>query len=73
MQPLAFMIAFSVFVGIIAPKFEPIWPDPVPYLKAAGDKGGDDADGTGVSKVGYGTDDSQLGGPFIGDDSIVFQ
>ncbi len=73
MRPLAIMIALSVILGIIAPKFEPIWPDPVPYLKAAGDKGGDDGGGNGVSKVGYGTDDSRLGGPFIGDDSIVFQ
>ncbi|MEH7250992.1 transglutaminaseTgpA domain-containing protein [Neobacillus niacini] len=73
MRPLVLMIAFSVIVGIISPKFEPIWPDPVPYLKAAGNKGGDDVNGSGVSKVGYGTDDSRLGGPFIGDDSIVFQ
>jgi transglutaminase-like putative cysteine protease len=73
MRPLVLMIAVSVLVGIIAPKFEPIWPDPVPYLKAAGNKGGEDVSGTGVSKVGYGTDDSRLGGPFIGDDSIVFR
>ncbi|NWQ43586.1 transglutaminase [Bacillus sp. EB106-08-02-XG196] len=73
MRPLVLMIAFSVIIGIVAPKFEPIWPDPVPYLQAAGNKGGDDANGTGVSKVGYGTDDTQLGGPFIGDDSIVFK
>jgi transglutaminase-like putative cysteine protease len=72
-RPLVIMIAFSVIVGIIAPKFEPIWPDPVPYLKAAGNKGGEDEIGTGVSKVGYGSDDSQLGGPFIGDNSIVFR
>jgi transglutaminase-like putative cysteine protease len=73
MRPLVIMIAFSVIVGFAAPKFQPIWPDPVPYIKAAGDKGGDDKIGTGVSKVGYGTDDSQLGGPFIGDNSIVFR
>jgi transglutaminase-like putative cysteine protease len=73
MRPLVIMIAFSVIVGIIAPKFEPIWPDPVPYLKAAGNKGGDDEIGNGVAKVGYGSDDSQLGGPFIGDNSIVFR
>jgi hypothetical protein len=73
MRPLVLMIAVSVLVGIIAPKFEPIWPDPVPYLKAAGNKGGEDVSGTGVSKVGYGTDDSRLGGPFIGDDSVVFR
>ncbi|MEH7012619.1 transglutaminaseTgpA domain-containing protein [Neobacillus niacini] len=73
MRPLVLMIAFSVIVGIVAPKFEPIWPDPVPYLKAAGNKGGEEGIGTGVAKVGYGTDDSRLGGPFIGDDSIVFR
>lgn len=73
MRPLVVMIAISVIVGIIAPKFEPIWPDPVPYLKAAGNKGGDDGVGKGIARVGYGTDDSQLGGPFIGDDSIVFR
>jgi transglutaminase-like putative cysteine protease len=73
MRPLVIMIAFSVIVGFAAPKFQPIWPDPVPYIKAAGDKGGDDKIGTGVSKVGYGTDDSQLGGPFIGDNSVVFR
>ncbi|MEH7272992.1 DUF4129 domain-containing transglutaminase family protein [Neobacillus vireti] len=73
MRPLVLMIVFSVIVGIISPKFAPIWPDPVPFLKAAADKGGEDKAGTGVGKVGYGADDSQLGGPFIGDDSVVFQ
>lgn len=73
MRPLVILIAFSVIVGIIAPKFQPIWPDPVPFLKAAANKGGEEEIGTGVAKVGYGTDDSRLGGPFIGDDSIVFR
>jgi transglutaminase-like putative cysteine protease len=73
MRPLVLMITFSVFVGMISPKFAPIWPDPVPYLKAASNKGGEDVAGNGISKVGYGTDDSRLGGPFIGDDSIVFR
>ncbi|MFS0779867.1 transglutaminaseTgpA domain-containing protein [Neobacillus sp. 3P2-tot-E-2] len=73
LRPLIIMIAFSVIIGIISPKFAPIWPDPVPYLKAAGNKGGEDGVGKGIAKVGYGTDDSRLGGPFIGDDSIVFR
>ncbi|WHY01027.1 transglutaminaseTgpA domain-containing protein [Neobacillus sp. DY30] len=73
MRPLVLMIAFSVIIGIIAPKFAPIWPDPVPYLKAASNKGGEEGPGNGIAKVGYGTDDSRLGGPFIGDDSIVFR
>ncbi|WP_419954629.1 transglutaminase TgpA family protein [Neobacillus niacini] len=73
MRPLVFMIAFSVITGIIAPKFAPIWPDPVPYLKAASKNDREDGPGNGIAKVGYGTDDSRLGGPFIGDDSIVFR
>ncbi|MFP7299892.1 DUF3488 and DUF4129 domain-containing transglutaminase family protein [Neobacillus niacini] len=73
MRPLVLMIAFSVILGIVAPKFEPIWPDPVPYLQAAGNKDGENPNGKGVSKVGYGTDDTKLGGPFIGDDSTVFK
>nr|WP_263323780.1 DUF3488 and transglutaminase-like domain-containing protein [Neobacillus sp. Marseille-Q6967] len=73
MRPLAIMIIISVVAGISAPKLDPIWPDPVPYLKAAANKGGDEGSGSGVSRVGYGTNDSQLGGPFIGDDSVVFR
>lgn len=73
MRPLALMIVLSVLIGIAAPKLEPIWPDPVPYLKAAGNKGGEDGSGRGIARVGYGTNDEQLGGPFLGDDSIVFQ
>ncbi|WP_462412721.1 transglutaminase TgpA family protein [Neobacillus sp. Marseille-QA0830] len=71
--PLAGMIALSVFIGIAAPKAAPIWPDPVPYLKTAANKGGNDGGNTGISRIGYGTNDEQLGGPFIGDDNPVFQ
>lgn len=71
MVPLVIMVSLSVIVGIAAPKAAPIWPDPVPYLKAAGNKGGGDGIG-GISRIGYGTNDSRLGGPFIGDDTTVF-
>lgn len=67
MAPLIGMIAISVTVGFAAPKAEPIWPDPVPYLKSYSENSG------GGQRVGYGTDDSQLGGPFIGDDRVVFR
>lgn len=73
MRPLALMITFSVLMGIAAPKLEPIWPDPVPYLKAAGNKGGEDGNGQGVARVGYGSNDEQLGGPFLADDRVVFR
>lgn len=67
MIPLLSMIAFSVAVGFIAPKADPIWPDPVPYIKSYSENSG------GVNRVGYGEDDSKLGGPFIGDDQLVFR
>lgn len=70
MIPLAIMISISVLLGLAAPKANPIWPDPVPYLTAAQNKGGDD--GKGPNRIGYGTNDEHLGGPFIGDDTPVF-
>ncbi|MBT2719736.1 transglutaminaseTgpA domain-containing protein [Bacillus sp. ISL-46] len=71
MVPLARMIAFSVFLGIVVPKAEPIWPDPVPYLTANNDKV-PERNLSGVHRIGYGTNDSALGGPFIGDNNPVF-
>ncbi|MED1470039.1 transglutaminase TgpA family protein [Bacillus salipaludis] len=72
MIPLAGMIAFSVLVGIAAPKAAPIWPDPVPYLK--GDKKYNiDDKGGGIQRIGYGSNDAQLGGPFLGDNKTVFR
>ncbi|MDQ0202196.1 transglutaminase TgpA family protein [Neobacillus ginsengisoli] len=71
MVPLLVMIALSVLVGITAPKAAPVWPDPVPYLQAANSKS--DRNGkSGPQRIGYGTNDSALGGPFIGDNKPVF-
>ncbi|MBM7588394.1 transglutaminase-like putative cysteine protease [Bacillus pakistanensis] len=67
--PLVFMVGVSSTFALAGPKADPIWPDPVPFLQSFADGAG----GTGVSKIGYGTDDTALGGPFIGDDSVVFQ
>jgi transglutaminase-like putative cysteine protease len=72
MAPLAGMIALSVLIGMVAPKAGPIWPNPVPYLQAANIAQNVDGNG-GTRTIGYGTDDSQLGGPFLGNDDPVFQ
>jgi transglutaminase-like putative cysteine protease len=70
MAPLTILIAFSVLVGLAAPKAAPIWPDPVPYLTSAKDG----ANGqSSIRKIGYGEDDTHLGGSFIGDKSTVFK
>ncbi|WP_226679425.1 transglutaminase TgpA family protein [Mesobacillus jeotgali] len=70
MIPLVAMIVLSVGIGYAAPKADPIWPDPVPFITSYNEDSGDGKGG--VKKVGYGTDDSALGGPFIGDDRVVF-
>ncbi|WP_144555532.1 transglutaminase domain-containing protein [Bacillus sp. X1(2014)] len=72
MVPLAVMVLLSVVVGIAAPKAAPIWPDPVPYLTANNDKVPEDK-ASSVNRIGYGTNDAELGGPFIGDNTRVFQ
>jgi hypothetical protein len=73
MVPLAGMIAFSVLIGIAVPKAAPIWPDPVPFFTTANNKGGENGNGnSGLKRIGYGSNDSTLGGPFIGDDNPVF-
>ncbi|PTY77995.1 hypothetical protein B5V89_12360 [Heyndrickxia sporothermodurans] len=76
MVPLSVMIIGSIFIALIAPKASPIWPDPVPYLKsyAGADKNGNkEGIRSSVKKVGYRVDDSKLGGPFEGDDTVVFR
>ncbi|HEU4963289.1 MAG TPA: transglutaminase domain-containing protein [Bacilli bacterium] len=48
-------------------KEDPSWPDPVAFLK------GKLNDGPGRQKIGYGSDDAHLGGPFEMDETEVFR
>ena len=66
--PLSVLLGISSVVAFAAPKADPIWPDPVPYLQSFSEGAG----GNGVNKIGYDTDDTQLGGPFVGDPTVVF-
>ncbi|MCR8850831.1 DUF3488 and transglutaminase-like domain-containing protein [Rossellomorea sp. SC111] len=66
--PLTVMLTISSVVAFAAPKADPIWPDPVPYLQSFSE----DAGGSGVNKIGYDTDDTKLGGPFVGDPTVIF-
>ncbi|WP_100334203.1 DUF4129 domain-containing transglutaminase family protein [Bacillus alkalisoli] len=69
--PLVVFVLVSTAFGYLSPKAEPVWPDPVPFLTSVGEGIGN---GTGdVKKIGYGEDDSRLGGPFIGDPTVVFK
>ncbi|PLT27518.1 DUF4129 domain-containing transglutaminase family protein [Peribacillus deserti] len=70
MLPLGLLIACSVLLGFSGPKEDPIWPDPVPFIKSYSDK----VSGQGtVSTVGYGENDDKLGGAFQSDSTVVFQ
>ncbi|MEN1969519.1 transglutaminase domain-containing protein [Lentibacillus sp. N15] len=71
--PLIAVVLFATFIGYAAPKFDPRWPDPVPFFQSAANKTGYSGDHLGTHKVGYGEDDSQLGGSFVQDYTPVFQ
>ena len=66
--PVVLAIGTAGIVAVLLPKAAPQWPDPVPYIKSFAGQG----DSSSISKVGLGDDDSQLGGSFIGDDTVVF-
>ncbi|MFS0674458.1 transglutaminase domain-containing protein [Ornithinibacillus sp. 179-J 7C1 HS] len=69
--PLVAVVLFSSMVGYAAPKLEPQWADPVPYFE--GVINGNGSGGAGlIQKVGYGENDSRLGGSFVQDYTPVF-
>lgn len=72
--PLVILISFSSLLGYIAPKAAPQWPDPVAFIKSADERPDKDGLGgnSGIKRIGYGVNDSRLGGPFIMDESPVF-
>ncbi len=53
-------------VGFVSPKAEASWPDPITWVTNVGK-------GKMIQRIGYGEDDSYLGGPFIMDDQLIFQ
>ncbi|MFC4559434.1 transglutaminase domain-containing protein [Virgibacillus kekensis] len=71
--PIISVVLFSTLIGYAAPKFSPQWPDPVPFLRSAADGAGSSGGGAGIQKVGYGTNDSRLGGSFVQSYTPVFQ
>ena len=72
--PLIVLVAFSGAIGYLLPKAGPLWDDPVPYIRSfAEGAGGSSGSGGSAGKIGYGTDDSQLGGAFLSDSTVVFE
>lgn len=71
--PILLLLPVITGLGFLAPKFDPKWPDPVPFLTSTANQAGFGEGGKAVTqKVGYGEDDTQLGGSFIQDDTTVF-
>ncbi|GGD23450.1 transglutaminase-like domain-containing protein [Pontibacillus salipaludis] len=70
--PLMVVVLFASVVGYAAPKKAPQWPDPVPFIQGAVNGVGGSG-GNSIQKVGYGTNDEQLGGSFVQDNTPVFQ
>ncbi|WP_112179817.1 MULTISPECIES: transglutaminase domain-containing protein [Paraliobacillus] len=72
--PVLILLPLVTLLGYSAPKFDPKWPDPVPFLTSTAENAGFGEGGnSSLQKVGYGEDDSQLGGSFIQDDTLVFE
>lgn len=71
MIPLFLMVAVSTALALYLPKAGPIWPDPVPYITSFSGEGGPGP--PSIGRIGYGVDDSELGGSFLGDDTPAFR
>lgn len=67
--PLSVLVLAATGFGLAAPKSDPAWPDPVPFLKKITHQ---DRVSAGESKIGYGNHDESLGGPFQQDATPVF-
>lgn len=61
------IVILATTVGWIAPKPDPSWHNPISLLASQHGVGGIKS-----GRIGYGSDDSQLGGPFIQDDRVAF-
>src|SRR5690606_533109 len=66
-------VATSGVLAHYLPKREPIWPDPVPYMRAVVQGVEESGNLAGVTKSGYDQDDSRLGGSFVQDDTLIFE
>ena len=72
--PLIILVAFSGAFGYLLPKAGPLWNDPVPFLQSFAEGAGSGTGGVGgIRKIGYGEDDSVLGGGFQSDNTVVFE
>lgn len=72
-MPLFLVVMVGSILTTVLPKQEAVWGDSVPFFKTIIDEVVNDEAHEGVSKSGYDPDDTQLGGPFLVDESLVFE
>ncbi|MDQ0300449.1 hypothetical protein J2S78_002917 [Salibacterium salarium] len=67
-----FILVIAAGIGMMMPKPEPQWQDPVPFIESATgiDRDGNNAEDR-VRKIGYGDNDERLGGGFEMDETPV--
>lgn len=65
------LVPLIVGIGYISPKADAKWVDPFSFFSQYQGKGL--AGGEKIRKIGYGDDDSYLGGPFLQDETIVME
>lgn len=70
MFSLAAVIAGSAVIAFAVPKADPVWPNPVPFLKSLSGSGNTAVNET--KRSGLRSDDSELGGPFLPANMVVF-
>ncbi|GAA0352256.1 DUF4129 domain-containing transglutaminase family protein [Bacillus horti] len=69
------VVGLVTAIGFVAPKAAPAWPDPIHFIQSYSDsirEGSGGFGGGAIQRIGYGTNDENLGGPFILDDGLVF-
>lgn len=71
-----FFVTVMIFIvslaGFLAPKAGPQWADPVPFIKSAAGLKEEASKQPYTQRIGYGSNDSRLGGPFQMDDTPIF-
>ncbi len=70
--PLIFLMLTIGSISYFAPKADPIWSDPVPFVMHVSERFTDTGKNGELGRSGYSLDDSSLGGSLVMDDTPIF-
>ncbi|MHA6260160.1 DUF4129 domain-containing transglutaminase family protein [Sporosarcina sp. CAU 1771] len=71
--PLLFVLTLGGVLANVLPIQSAFWPDPVSYITSKAEGAGEKEGAGGIAKSGYDPNDSALGGPFVQDDTLIFE